>query len=127
MKGPVDTPIGKTWIGDDGIAYAEFLPNVSIDREKALVFFEECKKLSEGKANPVLLDVKNAFLADREARLLFSSDLCVSITRAAAVLINSPVAQVVASFFMGLNKPPFPVRLFSRREEALEWLKGFVQ
>jgi len=125
MKGPGNTPIGKIW-EDSGLAYVECFPNTKVDREKAIIFFEECKKLSGGVAKPVLIDAKDMLVVDRKARQYFSSEAAVSITKAAAILIGSPISQVIGSFFIGLNRPPFPIKLFSDRDEAIAWLKGFL-
>jgi hypothetical protein len=46
---------------------------------------------------------------------------------ALALTVGSPVARVIGSFFMGLNKPRFPSRMFTSEAEASEWPKEFVE
>jgi hypothetical protein len=36
------------------------------------------------------------------------------------------VARAIGNFFMGLNKPLIPTRLFTSEAEALGWLREFV-
>ncbi len=36
-----------------------------------------------------------------------------------------PKSPVIRNFFLGINKPPYPVTLFNSEEKALEWLKTF--
>lgn len=41
------------------------------------------------------------------------------------LLLQSPaLTRAIDNFFMGLNKPLFPTRLFTSEEEALTWLKS---
>jgi hypothetical protein len=49
------------------------------------------------------------------------------VESAAALLIGSPLTRAIGNFFMGLNKPLIPTRLFTSETEALAWLKGFVR
>jgi hypothetical protein len=40
-----------------------------------------------------------------------------------AIIIQSPLSRVIGNFFMGLNKPRVPARLFKSEKEAVKWLK----
>ena len=46
---------------------------------------------------------------------------------AQAIIVDSPVSRLIGSFFLGLNKPPFPTKLFTSEADAVEWLKGYLQ
>jgi hypothetical protein len=43
-------------------------------------------------------------------------------TVAQAFLVESSVSRVVANFALGLNRPPFPVKMFNNEEQARAWL-----
>lgn len=61
----------------------------------------------------------------RQARTFFaSSPENMAIASRVAMVGASPIARVIGNFFLGLNKPPVPVRLFATEEEAIAWLKG---
>jgi len=64
---------------------------------------------------------------DREARRYFAGEETAKVESAAALLIESPLSKAIGNFFMGLNKPIVPTRLFTSEAEALAWLKGFVR
>jgi len=40
----------------------------------------------------------------------------------AALIVTSPISRIIGNFFLGLNKPLKPTRLFTSREEGLKWL-----
>ncbi len=39
---------------------------------------------------------------------------------------GAPLSRAIGNIFMGLNKPDFPLRLFTSDAEALAWLTGFL-
>ena len=61
----------------------------------------------------------------KEARDYFAHERTASIQRATALLINWPVSRVIGNFFMGLNKPFSPTRLFKDPHKAIQWLHTF--
>ena len=61
----------------------------------------------------------------REARSHYAGERTASIQRATALLVSSPLSATVANFFMGLNKPLSPTRMFTDPEHAIDWLKSY--
>ena len=43
-----------------------------------------------------------------------------------ALVVGSPVSRVIGNFFVGLNRPKYPLRLFDDQEFATAWLLGFA-
>ncbi len=73
----------------------------------------------------VLIDMTEITEISKEARDYFANERTASIQRATALLIRSPVSRVIGNFFMGLNKPISPTRLFTDPQIAIEWLHTF--
>ena len=73
----------------------------------------------------VLIDMREMKSITREAREYYASQRTCSIQRATALLVKSKVTKVMANFFMGLNKPITPTRMFIEPEEAIQWLTEF--
>ena len=126
MENVVLTRISKLRFGKDGIGRIIFLPNVAITRDAVKEHFAACAKLSKGKKCPVLVDARNVKYANRQARKYFASEEALKITKAAAIVVGSHVTRVIGSFFMGLDKPPYPTKLFTSESKATEWLKRFL-
>jgi hypothetical protein len=82
--------------------------------------------LAAGRRVPLLVDLRPVKSLDREARALYSGEQTGSVVCAAAMLIESPLSRAIGNIFMGLNKPAFPLRLFTSEAEALAWLTGFL-
>ncbi len=73
----------------------------------------------------VLIDMTSTTEISKEARDYFANERTASIQRATALLIGSPVSRVIGNFFMGLNRPVSPTRLFTDPQKAIQWLHTF--
>lgn len=120
------TPIAKVWIDKDNIGNVTILPDAAITLESARKHCEICTKASNGKSMAVIFDTRNARYVEKKARDYFSSLKVTDITKAAAVIVRLPVSRIIGNFFMGFNKPSFPVKLFTSESNAHEWLKKYV-
>jgi hypothetical protein len=111
---------------DDGITHAVTLPDVFETLEDAKENIATVSRINQGKPVPVLADIRAGRGIDRETREYYSSKEGLVSTRALALLVESPFTRVMANFFIGINKPPVPTRLFTSEEEAIAWLKTFI-
>jgi hypothetical protein len=41
-----------------------------------------------------------------------------------ALLAGSAATRMVANFFLGLNRGPIPVRMFTSEADAVDWLRA---
>jgi hypothetical protein len=123
----IETRTAKIWVGVDGIMRVISLPNVDVDLADMKEINEHLVRLSGGKKIPVFDDIRGVKSITREARLFTSSAEAVQVSQAAALLIGSPVSSIIGNFFLGINKPPYPTRLFTSEEAAIKWLKGFTE
>lgn len=73
----------------------------------------------------VLIDMTAVTEISKPARDYFANERTASIQRATALLIGSPVSRVIGNFFMGLNRPVSPTRLFTDPHKAIQWLHTF--
>ena len=63
---------------------------------------------------------------DGDARAYYSSDEAARQTCGVALIVGSAVSRVIGNFFIGLNKPPYPTRLFTDEAEAIAWLQKLL-
>ena len=73
----------------------------------------------------VLIDMTEVTEITKEARDYFANERTASIQRATALLIGSSVSRLIGNFFLGLNKPISPTRLFTNPHKAIRWLHTF--
>lgn len=116
------------WIrlGEDGIIYIRIRPRIEIDRADAEEGIRAVASLCNGKLRPALVDLSDLKSMTREARLYFAGPETAAVESAAALVIRSPLTKAIGNFFMGLNKPLIPTRLFTSETDALAWLRTLL-
>ena len=115
------------WDGENEIVWGElFADQTTKERAKENVDAQERVRDILGKAKTrVLIDMTAISRISKEARDYFANERTASIQRATALLISSPASRVIGNFFMGLNKPISPTRLFTDPREAIKWLQTY--
>lgn len=76
---------------------------------------------------PTMVLMQDMARVDREARALFASDEYISLCSQTALVVGSPVSRVIGNFFVGLNRPKYPCKIFEEPVLAAAWLRGFVR
>ena len=124
----VEIRAGQVWLGADGILrYFIALPNAEITLEDMQEIVAAYEKINKGMTRPGLGDIRNIKSVDRAARLYASSKEAAQWVSATALLVESPVSRMVGNFFLGVNRPPYPTRLFTSEAKAIEWLTRFIE
>jgi hypothetical protein len=82
------------------------------------------EQLGGGEPVRLLFDLGAFRAVSSEARKLAASEAHAEGIRAVAFIATSAVGRVIGNFWLGLNRPPYPTRLFTDEESALDWLLG---
>ena len=123
MKGAIDDPVASVYLREDGILVFQYKPLVYVTLDDAIRLVEIGGELG-GRPVPTLINVGDVGGASREARVFFSKDPRNQQTSSCiAMLVGSPLAKMIANFFMGINRPIMPIRTFTDEDKALEWLR----
>lgn len=114
-----------TWLEDDGIARTKVKPGAEVGIKEARENSKAVNSLSlNGDKFPLLIDARGIKSMTREARNQFSTRGRETKVTSFAIMIDSPLSRVIGNFFMGINKPAVPTRLFEDEEEAIKWLQS---
>lgn len=77
--------------------------------------------MCESLERPMLVDLAATEAVSRDARSMVST---TSAASRIALLGSSPVDRLLATLFLGIHTPPWPVRFFTSRQEASAgWLR----
>ncbi len=120
------TRTSKIWL-EDGIIRASYIDNVEETLEDAKRNVQALYDLSEGKLYPALLAYSRVKSQTRECRQYYAGPATAKVLKAAAILTTSPLSKILANFFLGINRPLIPTRLFTSEREGLSWLSDFVE
>ena len=120
----IRTRTADVWMEADGIVRFKSLPNSVHKLEDAVENVRAGAIASNGVCVPCLVDLRIVHSMAREARMYYAGEETAKWESAAALIISSGAGRMLGNFFMGLNKPLFPTKLFTDENEALNWLKG---
>ena len=124
MKGPVQINDAILSIDEDSILHIEFLPNSNHTLLKALDNLEAAKQLFEDDNYYCLtiMDVRNVVGVTKEVRAFAKTDEVIKNHEAFALIVGSTLSRLLASFFLGVNKPKIPIKIFDEKGTAKKWL-----
>jgi hypothetical protein len=119
--------VAKVWLGEDGIVRVIHVPDAEVELADAEETMAAYLKIYEGKKRPLFVDTKTMKNLAREARHYYASEEAARVASAVAIIISTPLSRVLGNFYLGLSNPHLPTRLFTEEDEALDWLKGYLE
>ncbi len=114
------------WGADENIVWGELdATPQTLETAKENIDAQERVRDALGKEmTRVCVDMRQTVRITREARDYYASERTAAIQRATALLVSSPLSATIANFFMGLNKPLSPTRIFTKEDDAIAWLRA---
>ncbi len=122
----IELPAFWTWMGADGICRTKTKPQADILLKDAMANTVAVSSFYRNQKFPLLVDARQVKSIEKEARRHFSTNGRETRITCFALMVKSPVSRVIGNFFMSLNKPPIPARLFDDEAAAIAWLKTFL-
>jgi hypothetical protein len=107
---------------DRGFIRTVVKPGSVIELKDAQENTEAVIRISGGSNFPILVNLTEIKYISKEARDHFSmrgrkpNVICI------AMVVNKPVSMIVGNFFLGLNKPTVPTKLFVSEKSAEKWI-----
>jgi hypothetical protein len=104
--------------------YVQYKPDTQLDAEAARQVLRDCIELAGDKIYPAMTNIIQMPPHDKSVRDVFANEGSSSTT-ANAILVSSTFSMIVANFFLSLNKPAIPTRIFTDESKAAKWLEMF--
>lgn len=108
---------------DDGILYTECFPDTVMTLEDGMESTRISAEMVNQVPRPLLCDLTNVVKMSQECRKHFAGKEHAETFSKAALIVTSPISRLIGNFFLGLNKPLKPTKLFNSKEEGLKWLR----
>lgn len=120
----IEGEIANYLLTDEGIlvSYSKSILR-TIENIKANVAL--VKEITNNKKVPVLIYLKNSPVPDKETRK-FSTEQLSQIYMAMAMVSKPGLAQLIMKMLFKFQNPPIPIKSFTDKEKAMEWLKRFL-
>ncbi|HHJ14160.1 MAG TPA: hypothetical protein ENJ79_07245 [Gammaproteobacteria bacterium] len=110
------------WLGEDGIVRIRFPDNFHLSLGAVQGLNHSHRELSTER-RPVLVHADSVASADYEAQRFASDPLVTEVVSAMAIIVRSVFTRALADLFMKFHRPPYPTRVFTSENEALDWLR----
>lgn len=120
-----DTPWFRVALRADGLLVYHPVPGLMLTYEVALQVLEQGLQIASSP-KPTMVLMQDIARVDREARAFFASEEYMRLCSQTALVVGSPVSRVIGNFFVGINRPKYPHKIFDDHELAVEWLRGYV-
>ena len=116
------------WDSENEIVWGELFANpATLEHAKENVDAQERLRDSLNKAKTrVLIDMTSVVEISKEARDYFANERTNGFHSTGHGTVDRLSSkQVIGNFFLGLNKPISPTRLFTDPHKAIQWLHTF--
>jgi hypothetical protein len=114
------------YLRTDGIMYVR----ISSEKEESVPLVKEMvNKMGEMvnyKKVPLLAKHEDFALPGKANRDYWATKDACPYSKADAFIVNSLAMQLIANFYLKINKPERPTRMFKDENEAIKWLKTFL-
>jgi hypothetical protein len=117
----IENPKFRMWLRADGIVQLVWVPSATMSLDDAVAATDAMTALTGGREHRLLVDAHDAGPQDRPARVEFTRR--GDLVSAVALIVNTPLSRMMGNFFITVNKPTTPTRLFEDEDTAVTWLK----
>lgn len=100
---------------------------VTIEKEDVIEVKKHNLKLTKGNDYVIVFDSGHYTSISKDARELMSSTEIEKNRKASAFVIHSLSQKLLGNFYLKVNKPNVPTKLFSDKEKALNWVKEILK
>lgn len=108
------------------IVFIKYKDNTRLDTEKVAEILRTCNTLSGNKPFLILADITNTVDSTSEADKASADKINTANLIASAALVKLLGQRLASNAFLEVNKPPYPMRVFTDKDEAIKWLLTHV-
>lgn len=108
-------------VRSDGIIIQKIKPQARQEIKEAQENMAMFLKLAAGQPRFLMVDLREAGPTGAGVRELYAQNTAHLI--ALAFLVDSALSRMIGNFFISLNRPQIPCRLFNTEPTAFAWLK----
>jgi hypothetical protein len=116
-------PTFKVFLEEEALIVIDIKPGSSCNLEGAIDIIDAIRKLSNGSSFMVLADISKLIGMSADGRAYVRKEgFKIPHMEKIALIVGNPLSRIVGSFYIGLSRPPMPIKLFDNKEKAKTWL-----
>jgi len=110
----------------DGIMYVRITPEKEESVELVKQMVQKMGEMVNYQKVPLLAEHLEFALPPKENREYWATTEACPYSKADAFIVCSTAMKLIANFYLRINKPERPTRMFTSHKEAIEWLRGYL-
>ena len=112
----------------DEILNLVYKKGISVDLDNVKENLKLRQSFQKGKKLLVLIDVTEVWDYSSDAKEFAASQDVADLSIAQAIIIGRSLPTIIlANFYIKVNRPKVPTKLFGSRESAIDWLEQFKE
>ena len=111
---------------ENSILSIRFADGLELNEESFRFIFEQGEKLAQGKRYCIFADVRPHVVSTPEGRKYAAKNSFSEQHLAYGVIAQSTPVILLVNFFININRPEVPTKLFKKEEDAMNWLGTFL-
>lgn len=104
------------------ILYVKPLEGLFLDKPEMESLLNSAIELTEGKKYFAIIDTSNDIDSTKDAREYYANNELNRFRYADAFIVSSLPLRMVVNFFIRVNKPSIPTKMFNSKDSAFEWI-----
>lgn len=119
--------LGKVTVSitSDNLFVIEIEKDTEVNLFNTKEIIQATKTLGRGVKIPALIIANDFSLPTKETREFLANAEASPQVCAEAYLLKSTAQSIIGNFYLNVNKPERPTRMFTKLNEALKWLDQF--
>jgi hypothetical protein len=113
-------------IDEEGIGHQYFKDNSILDIPEQLENLEAIIKVTKNKPTPFVTTAGKNIIITKDARESAIKLEQKSPINANAIVVQNLAYRLIADFFIKVQKPKIPYKIFTNKENAYEWCRQFI-
>lgn len=111
---------------ENGVVRFIYKQNLTIQLAGAMKIVSDRLQLQNGKAYPILCDIRGIKDVTKDARSFLANEGSV-LTKAVAFISDNPLSHILTDLYILANMPPVPTKVVSDELEGMEFLSEFME
>jgi len=113
------------YLREDGIMYIRISSEKEESVELAKKMVQKMGEMVNHKQVAILAKHTEFALPGKENRAYWATREACPYSKADAFIINSAAMQLIANFYLKINKPYRPTKMFTNEDDAIKWLRTY--
>lgn len=106
----------------DNILYVKPFEGIFLDKLEMESLLHSAIELVEGEKYFAVIDTSNNIDSSKDAREYYANNELNKFRYADAFIVSSLPLRMVINFFIRVNKPSIPTKMFNTKESAFLWI-----